>query len=298
MISQELEASLSAAFDDARRQRHEYVTVEHLLLALLDNPSAAEVLRACAANIEDLRESLTTFTRENTPTAGGSAEVDTQPTTGFQRVIQRAVMQVHSASGGKKDVTGALLLVALFGEKDSHALYYLHQQGVTRLDVVNYIAHGITKNKRDGAADPSLPPTADADPGQHHAVFENFPRSPEEVEASAMKGTGGPGQSILGGKVFALDLRRGAHALISDVRCLNHHRALLRAARGCCIVLSITETDDGLTLYTGEQVDAIRSEALVVQAAQAVCAAWREDHGADAVKLAIEALAAVLPSRP
>ena len=147
MIAQELEVSLHMAFVEARQQRHEFITVEHLLLALLDNPSAAEVLRACAANIDDLRKSLTTFIKENTPTVGGTEEVDTQPTLGFQRVIQRAIMHVQSTGNGKKEVTGANVLVAIFGEKDSHAVYYLHQQGVTRLDVVNYIAHGIKKSE-------------------------------------------------------------------------------------------------------------------------------------------------------
>jgi ATP-dependent Clp protease ATP-binding subunit ClpA len=146
MIAQELEVSLHMAFVEARQQRHEFITVEHLLLALLDNPSAAEVLRACAANIEDLRKSLAAFIKENTPTVGGDEEVDTQPTLGFQRVIQRAIMHVQSTGSGKKEVTGANVLVAIFGEKDSHAVYYLHQQGVTRLDVVNFIAHGIKKS--------------------------------------------------------------------------------------------------------------------------------------------------------
>jgi len=147
MIAQELEVSLHMAFVEARQQRHEFITVEHLLLALLDNPSAAEVLKACAANIDDLRKSLTTFIKENTPTVGGTDEVDTQPTLGFQRVIQRAIMHVQSTGSGKKEVTGANVLVAIFGEKDSHAVYYLHQQGVTRLDVVNFIAHGIKKSE-------------------------------------------------------------------------------------------------------------------------------------------------------
>ncbi len=146
MIAQELEVSLHMAFVEARQQRHEFITVEHLLMALLDNPSAAEVLRACAANIDDLRKSLATFIKENTPTVSGSEEVDTQPTLGFQRVIQRAIMHVQSTGSGKKEVTGANVLVAIFGEKDSHAVYYLHQQGVTRLDVVNFIAHGIKKS--------------------------------------------------------------------------------------------------------------------------------------------------------
>ena len=148
MIAQELEVSLHMAFVEARQARHEFITVEHLLLALLDNPSAAEVLRACAVNIDDLRKTLTNFISDNTPTVPGTSEVDTQPTLGFQRVIQRAIMHVQSASNGKKEVTGANVLVAIFGEKDSHAVYYLHQQGVTRLDVVNFISHGVRKDQQ------------------------------------------------------------------------------------------------------------------------------------------------------
>ena len=147
MIAQELEVSLHMAFVEARQQRHEFITVEHLLLALLDNPSAAEVLRACSANVDDLRKSLTHFIKDNTPQVAGVEEVDTQPTLGFQRVIQRAIMHVQSTGSGKKEVMGSNVLVAIFGEKDSHAVYYLHQQGVTRLDVVNFIAHGIKKNE-------------------------------------------------------------------------------------------------------------------------------------------------------
>jgi len=154
MIAQELEVSLHMAFVEARQQRHEFITVEHLLMALLDNPSAAEVLRACSANLDDLRKSLLGFIKENTPTVGGADEVDTQPTLGFQRVIQRAIMHVQSTGSGKKEVTGANVLVAIFGEKDSHAVYYLHQQGVTRLDVVNFIAHGIKKTDPPESAKP------------------------------------------------------------------------------------------------------------------------------------------------
>ena len=146
MIAQELEVSLHMAFVEARQQRHEFITVEHLSLALLDNPSASEVLKACSANIDDLRKSLTQFIADNTPQVAGTEDVDTQPTLGFQRVIQRAIMHVQSTGSGKKEVTGANVLVAIFGEKDSHAVYYLHQQGVTRLDVVNFIAHGIRKS--------------------------------------------------------------------------------------------------------------------------------------------------------
>src|SRR5213595_2678624 len=143
MIAQELEVSLHMAFVEARQKRHEFITVEHLLLALLDNPTAAEVLRACAANIEELRKALGDFIAAHTPTVAGAEEIDTQPTLGFQRVIQRAILHVQSS--GKKEVTGANVLVAIYGEKDSHAVYFLHQQGVSRLDVVNYISHGITK---------------------------------------------------------------------------------------------------------------------------------------------------------
>ncbi len=152
MISQELEVSLHMAFVEARQQRHEFITVEHLLLALLDNPSAAEILKACAANIDELRKTLTQFISDNTPIIQGPDDVDTQPTLGFQRVIQRAIMHVQSTSNGKKEVTGANVLVAIFGEKDSHAVYFLHQQGITRLDVVNFIAHGITKAPQSPAS--------------------------------------------------------------------------------------------------------------------------------------------------
>ncbi|MBV8500736.1 MAG: ATP-dependent Clp protease ATP-binding subunit ClpA [Paucibacter sp.] len=177
MIAQELEVSLHMAFVEARQQRHEFITVEHLLMALLDNPSAAEVLRACSANLDDLRKSLAQFIRDNTPTVGGTDEVDTQPTLGFQRVIQRAIMHVQSTGNGKKEVTGANVLVAIFGEKDSHAVYYLHQQGVTRLDVVNYIAHGIKKSEP-----PEPPKGQDGAPGNET----------EREEADTGQGKGSP----------------------------------------------------------------------------------------------------------
>jgi ATP-dependent Clp protease ATP-binding subunit ClpA len=165
MIAQELEVSLHMAFVEARQQRHEFITVEHLLLALLDNPSAAEVLHACSANIDDLRKSLTNFIKDNTPQVAGSDDVDTQPTLGFQRVIQRAIMHVQSTGSGKKEVTGANVLVAIFGEKDSHAVYYLHQQGVTRLDVVNFIAHGIKKSDPPEIGKSSESPPESDEPG-------------------------------------------------------------------------------------------------------------------------------------
>ena len=150
MIAQELEVSLHMAFMDARQKRHEFISVEHLLLAMLDNPSALDVLRACGANIDTMREQIIAFIEEHTPKVGGEDEVDTQPTLGFQRVIQRAILHVQSS--GKKEVTGANVLVAVFGEKDSHAVYFLGQQGVSRLDIVNFISHGITKTPQSEPA--------------------------------------------------------------------------------------------------------------------------------------------------
>jgi ATP-dependent Clp protease ATP-binding subunit ClpA len=164
MIAQELEVSLHMAFMEARQKRHEFITVEHLLLAMLDNPSAAEVLRACAANVEELRKLLTDFINEHTPVVSGE-DVDTQPTLGFQRVIQRAILHVQSS--GKKEVTGANVLVAIFGEKDSHAVYFLHQKGVTRLDVVNFISHGITKVPQTAPAKPQPESEADSEQEQN-----------------------------------------------------------------------------------------------------------------------------------
>ncbi|HEX4330536.1 MAG TPA: ATP-dependent Clp protease ATP-binding subunit ClpA [Usitatibacter sp.] len=161
MIAQELEVSLHMAFVEARQKRHEFITVEHLLLALCDNPSASEVLKACAAKIDELKKALSDFVMQHTPTVAGTGEVDTQPTLGFQRVIQRAILHVQSS--GKKEVTGANVLVAIYGEKDSHAVYFLHQQGVSRLDVVNFISHGITKapqapgQREEGEAETEAP---------------------------------------------------------------------------------------------------------------------------------------------
>ena len=145
MISQELEVSLHMAFVEARSARHEFITVEHLLLSLLDNAAAIEVLKACVANLDELRSHLRKFVTDNTPVIPAGTEVDTQPTLGFQRVIQRAIMHVSAGGSSKKPVTGANVLVAIFGEKESHAVYYLQQQGISRLDVVNFLSHGISK---------------------------------------------------------------------------------------------------------------------------------------------------------
>ena len=171
MIAQELEVSLHMAFVEARQKRHEFITVEHLLLALLENPSAQEVLKACAAKIDELKKALSEFIEQHTPIVAGDGEVNTQPTLGFQRVIQRAILHVQSS--GKKEVTGANVLVAIYGEKDSHAVYFLHQQGVSRLDVVNFISHGISKATPVGAAKEE-PEAEGAEGEQAGGALESF----------------------------------------------------------------------------------------------------------------------------
>jgi ATP-dependent Clp protease ATP-binding subunit ClpA len=143
MFSKDLEQTISNSYQDARRNRHEFMTVEHLLLALLDNPSAVACLRACGADLKKLGEALRQVIRDTVPVMSEEDERDTQPTLGFQRVLQRAVLSVQSS--GKKEVTGQNVLVAIFGEKDSHAVYELQRQDITRLDVVNFISHGIRK---------------------------------------------------------------------------------------------------------------------------------------------------------
>jgi ATP-dependent Clp protease ATP-binding subunit ClpA len=143
MLSKELEFTLNRAFKEAREKHHEYMTVEHMLLSLLDDPAAAKVLRACGADADRLRREIAAFIEETTPLIPTHEDRDTQPTLGFQRVLQRAVFHVQSA--GKREVTGANVLVALFSEQDSQAVYLLNQQDITRLDIVNYLSHGISK---------------------------------------------------------------------------------------------------------------------------------------------------------
>ncbi|MEF8793073.1 ATP-dependent Clp protease ATP-binding subunit ClpA [Thiohalorhabdus sp.] len=144
MISDELEFTLNRAFQEAHKRGHELMTVEHLLYALLENPSAAELLRACAVEIPALERKLDQFLDESVPSGSGNP-AETRPTNGFQRVIQRAVH--HAQSAGLREVTGNRVLVAIFSEKDSFAAYFLQQAGLTRMDAVNYISHGITKTK-------------------------------------------------------------------------------------------------------------------------------------------------------
>ena len=148
MFSKDLEHTIGQCYKRAREARHEFMTVEHLLLALLDNPSAQAVLKACGADADRLRQELEQAIEASVSRLAEDDGRDTQPTLGFQRVLQRAVYHVQSS--GKKEVTGANVLVAIFGEKDSHAVYYLNQQDVTRLDVVNYLSHGIAKLGEEG----------------------------------------------------------------------------------------------------------------------------------------------------
>ncbi len=165
MLSKELEVTLNLAFKEAREKRHEFMTVEHLLLALLDNPTAAKVLRACGADLNQLRRQLTDFIQESSPLLPDDEDRDTQPTLGFQRVLQRAVFHVQSS--GKKEVTGANVLVAIFGERESQAVYLLNQQNIARLDVVNCISHGISKVSDDEPTDDSNVNTdAEAEQGE------------------------------------------------------------------------------------------------------------------------------------
>jgi len=154
MFSKDLELTIGQCYKEAREQRHEFMTVEHLLLALLENPSATAVLRACGADLGRLAKDLKAIIAETVPVLAPNDERDTQPTLGFQRVLQRAVYHVQSS--GRKEVTGANVLVAIFGEKDSHAVYFLNQQEISRLDVVNYISHGIAKIGHE----PQQPPAA------------------------------------------------------------------------------------------------------------------------------------------
>jgi len=164
MFSKDLEHTIGQCYKQAREARHEFMTVEHLLLALLDNPSAQAVLKACGADAERLRHELEQAIEASVSRLAEDDGRDTQPTLGFQRVLQRAVYHVQSS--GKKEVTGANVLVAIFGEKDSHAVYYLNQQDVTRLDVVNYLSHGIAKLGEDGEQPSSADPEGRTEGGE------------------------------------------------------------------------------------------------------------------------------------
>jgi ATP-dependent Clp protease ATP-binding subunit ClpA len=181
MLSKELEFTLNLAFKEAREKRHEFMTVEHLLHALLGNPAAVEVLRACGADIELLKQELTQFLDETTPQLSPGDTRETQPTLGFQRVLQRAVFHVQSSD--KTEVTGANVLVAIFSEQESQAVYFLNKLNITRLDVVNYISHGISKvhDQPEESIDSSDAGTA-ADSGQKQPL-ETFASNLNELAA-------------------------------------------------------------------------------------------------------------------
>ncbi|MQX53900.1 ATP-dependent Clp protease ATP-binding subunit ClpA [Alcanivorax sediminis] len=180
MLSKELEITLNEAFRHARTHRHEFMTVEHLLLALLENEAAVEVLRACGADLEDLRDSLSQFIEDSTPLLPESdPERDTQPTLGFQRVLQRAVFSVQSS--GKKEVTGANVLVAIFNEQESQAVYFLNCQDIHRLDVVNFIAHGISQ-LQDSTQAPEVEQEAEGSESAGQAsALENYAANLNEL---------------------------------------------------------------------------------------------------------------------
>ncbi len=165
MLSKELEFTLNLAFKEAQEKKHEFITVEHLLLALLDNPAAADVLRACGANMDELRRDLTEFIDSNTPELAAEDIRDVQPTLGFQRVMQRTLFHVQAA--GKDEATGANVLVAIFNEQESQAVYFLGKQNVTRFDVVNYIAHGISKLQEEGGSEEGHHGTDEEEQSEH-----------------------------------------------------------------------------------------------------------------------------------
>ena len=194
MLSKELESTLNSAFREAREKRHEFMTVEHLLLALMDNPTASKILRACGAEIEKLKQELVSYLEESTPMLPVKDERETQPTLGFQRVLQRAVFHVQSS--GKKEVTGANVLVAIFGERESQAVYFLNRQNITRLDVVNYISHGISKVHDNEDGDAFAPGAEDDKP------VESPGKSPLEAYAVNLN------QQALLGKIDPLIGRR------------------------------------------------------------------------------------------
>ena len=185
MLSKDLEQTLNDAFRGARAKRHEFMTVEHLLLALLDNNDAIRVLKACGADIGALRGDLVEFVDATTPLIPEEEDDrDTQPTLGFQRVLQRAVFHVQSS--GKSEVTGANVLVAIFSEQESQAVFFLKTQSVARLDVVNYITHGISKVS--GEDDAPEPGQADAEVGAEEGESNPLDSFATNLNAEAAAG--------------------------------------------------------------------------------------------------------------
>ncbi|MCB1628852.1 MAG: AAA family ATPase, partial [Xanthomonadales bacterium] len=178
MFSKDLELSISQCLNEARARRHEFTTVEHLLKALLDNPSAVQVLKACGADVARLGRELAKVIGDTVPVLPEGDERDTQPTLGFQRVLQRALYHVQSS--GRKEVSGANVLVAIFAEKDSHAAFLLQQNGVTRLDVVNFISHGITKGASESGQEGEQS-EAEGEQGERKSALENYASNLNEL---------------------------------------------------------------------------------------------------------------------
>ncbi|MGH8136081.1 MAG: Clp protease N-terminal domain-containing protein, partial [Steroidobacteraceae bacterium] len=174
MLSSELEYCLNEVFQKARDARHEYMTVEHLLLSVLDAPRVREILKACGADLTRLLADLQKFVDETTPTLATDDDREVQPTLGFQRVLQRAVFHVQSS--GKKEVTVANVLVAIFSEKQSHAAYLLSMQDIARLDVVNYISHGLPSSgeSRETTREEGVAPERESAEDGGAAVLEKF----------------------------------------------------------------------------------------------------------------------------
>ncbi|WP_421621303.1 ATP-dependent Clp protease ATP-binding subunit ClpA [Alkalilimnicola ehrlichii] len=187
MLSKELEFTLNMAFKDAREKRHEFLTVEHLLLALTDNPAAVAVLKGCGVKLDKLRRDLEGFLAETTPLLPANDTRETQPTLGFQRVLQRAILHVQSS--GKREVTGANVLVAIFSEQESQAVYFLHRQNVSRLDVVNYLSHGTSSVANDSEEGEDAGGTGnveeEAEPAQGNSPLDQYATN---LNAKARKG--------------------------------------------------------------------------------------------------------------
>jgi ATP-dependent Clp protease ATP-binding subunit ClpA len=181
MLSKELEFTLNLAFKEAREKSHEFMTVEHLLYALIGNPSAAEVLRACGGNLEQLRQEVGKFLEETTPKLSADDSRETQPTLGFQRVLQRAVFHVQSSD--KNEVTGANVLVAIFSEQESQAVYFLNKLDITRLDIINYISHGISKVNDQSEENLESPIESEAPDSSAKQPLETFATNLNEMAA-------------------------------------------------------------------------------------------------------------------
>ncbi len=204
MLSKDLELNLNAAFKGARARRHEFMTVEHLLLALLDNDAAGKVLRACGADMIQLRGELAEFVETTTPVIPQEdAERETEPTLGFQRVLQRAVFHVQSS--GRNEVTGANVLVAMFSEQESQAVYLLKKQNIARIDVVNYITHGISKVS-------DAPRPGGAEPGEEEQQGQDGEASPLQSFATNLN------EEARAGRIDPLVGRAGSRARGADPR--------------------------------------------------------------------------------